>query len=179
MVVIALAGCGDDSAGGTNDESPAFSSTGSFATPGWMNIDRGDRLVTIDVTAGLTATNKLWNFNGFAAGEATFVVPEGFTVTINFSSLDPANSHSVAVLPASDSYPATFNDPKPVFRGAISNAATSVTDAQGADDEPQMFTFRASRAGRYALVCLVPAHAYTGMWVGFEVSASGESGVRT
>ncbi len=177
IFTIALAACGDHSAGDAADASPALTE-GSLPTPAWLDVDENGRTVTIDLTAGLTATNQLWNFNGFAGGEATLVVPEDFTVTINFDSLDPANSHSVAVLPVSDSFPPTFRDPEPVFRGAMSADATSITEAQSADDPTQSFSFRASRAGRYALVCLVPAHAFTGMWIGFEVSASGASGLR-
>jgi len=182
MIVLALAACGDEGEGeGAGDANSAAlaPSTASVPTPAWMDVDPGERIVTIDLTAGLTATNDLWNFNGYARGAATLIVPEGFTVTINFKNMDPANTHSVAVMPASDGYDATFHAPQPVFLGAISAAATSVTDAQSADDEPQSFSFRASRAGHYALVCLVPAHALTGMWVGFEVSSSGEAGLRT
>jgi uncharacterized cupredoxin-like copper-binding protein len=42
----------------------------------------------------------------------------------------------------------------------------------------ETITFTASTAGDYAIVCVIPAHALQGMWIGFEVSASGESGVR-
>ena len=43
--------------------------------------------------------------------------------------------------------------------------------------ESETITFVAGEAGRYSLVCLVPAHAVSGMWIGFEVSPELEPGV--
>jgi len=82
------------------------------------------------------------------------------------------------VLPAASTWPATFSNPTPAFDGAISTNANSMTEATAPGGGTETITFTASSAGDYALVCGIPAHAVTGMWIGFEVSASGESGVR-
>jgi uncharacterized cupredoxin-like copper-binding protein len=37
--------------------------------------------------------------------------------------------------------------------------------------------FVADTPGQYALVCYLPAHAMTGMWIGFNVTAEGQAGV--
>ncbi len=96
---------------------------------------------------------------------------------MNFENVDPVNFHSVAVLEASASYPAVFSEYSAVFDGAETSNPMSMTDAT-APNASETITFTASTAGEYALVCLIPAHAVTGMWIGFEVSASGESGIR-
>jgi len=143
----------------------------------WVTVDESAKTVTIHLIAGETDAYNRWNYNGFGNGEATVVVPVGYTVTIDLENRDPINFHSVAVLEAAGSFPAMFSDPAPVFEGAMSSEATSMTEAT-APGESESITFTASTAGEYALVCLIPAHATTGMWIGFEVSASGDSGVR-
>ncbi|WP_425153915.1 sulfocyanin-like copper-binding protein [Candidatus Palauibacter sp.] len=144
-----------------------------------VTIDERSRTVTIDLVAGSTDSNNRWNFNGYANGEATVVVPEGYTVTVNFENRDPVNYHSVGVLERAASYPAIFDDAVPVFEGAITANATSMTEATAPAGGTETISFTASTAGDYALVCPIPAHAVTGMWIGFEVSASGDSGLRT
>jgi uncharacterized cupredoxin-like copper-binding protein len=52
-----------------------------------------------------------------------------------------------------------------------------MTDATAPGGGAETITFTASDAGEYSLVCLIPAHAATGMWMGFTVSAAGEAGV--
>ena len=134
--------------------------------------------VTIDIVAGQTDANNHWNFNGHSKGDATIVVPEGYTVTVNFRNDDPANVHSLAVIEHSGSFPAMFNEVSPVFAGAATSNATSMTEATAAGGGTETITFTADAAGEYAMACLIPAHAVTGMWMGFDVSASGEAGVR-
>ena len=145
----------------------------------WISVDEGARTVVIDLVAGSTDSNNRWNFNGYANGDATVVVPEGYTVTLNFENRDPVNYHSVGVLERAASYPAIFDAAVPVFEGAMTTNATSMTEATAPGGGTESISFTASAVGDFALVCPVPAHAVTGMWIGFEVSASGESGLRT
>ena len=144
----------------------------------WISVDDAARTVTIALVAGETDANNRWNFNGYANGEATVVVPIGYTVTVDFENRDPAHHHSVGVLATTASYPPYFDDPAPVFEGAITPNPTSMTDATAPGGGTGSITFVASEAGKYALVCPVPANAVTGMWIGFEVSESGDSGLR-
>ena len=187
MGAFALFGCG----GGEGDQaSPAPAPAPAPATEAeaassatmaadWISVDDGARTVTIDLVAGSTDANNRWNFNGFANGETSVVVPVGYTVTINFENRDPVNAHSVGVLEKAASYPAIFDDATPVFDGAITSNATSMTESTAPGGGTESITFTASAAGEYALVCPVPAHAVTGMWIGFDVSDSGESGLRS
>ena len=144
----------------------------------WIVVDEGAQTVTIDLIAGETDANNRWNFNGYANGEATVVVPVGFTVTVNFENRDPANYHSVIVMEPMDTYPPTFTDVEPTFAGAVTSNPMSMTAATAPGGGTETITFTASTAGEYALVCLIPAHAITGMWIGFAVSDSGDSGLR-
>lgn len=175
------AGSNDTAAGKAPAPAPAPAAApaggGMMSTPAWMTVDEAARTVTLDIVAGQTDANNHWNFNGHTMGDATIVVPAGYTVTINLSNQDPANFHSAAIMAAQASFPAMFDNPTPAFAGAMTPDATSMTDATG-PGESDSITFTAGTAGDYALVCLIPAHATTGMWMGFEVSSSGESGVR-
>ena len=181
-----LFGCG----GGESDQpSPAPApapapAAEAAATPSgpmavdWISVDDGARTVTIDLVAGSTDANNRWNFNGHANGEATVVVPVGYTVTINFENRDPVHYHSAGVLAKAASYPPIFDEATPVFDGAITSNAPSMSEATEPGGGTGSFTFVASEAGEYSLVSLVPANAVTGMWIGLEVSASGDSGLR-
>jgi uncharacterized cupredoxin-like copper-binding protein len=40
----------------------------------------------------------------------------------------------------------------------------------------ESISFTADAAGAYTLVCYIPAHAATGMWINFTVSADGAAG---
>ena len=42
--------------------------------------------------------------------------------------------------------------------------------------ESETITFVASEAGSYSLICYIPEHALTGIYVPFTVSADGEAG---
>ena len=187
LSAVALLGCGGG-AGETDQASPApapapapaaemAAPSGTMAAE-WISVDDGARSVTIQLIAGETDVNNRWNFNGYANGEATVVVPVGYSVTSNVENRDPVNAHSVGVLEKAASYPAVFDDATPVFDGAITSNATSMTESTAPGGGTESITFTASAAGEYALVCPGPAHAVTGMWIGFDVSDSGDSGLR-
>lgn len=185
---LALVGCG----GGEQEievaEGMAETGAGEMAEgaagsalsmPAWMQVDRNARTVTLDIVAGQGNANNRWNFNGHANGDATVVVPQGYEVTLNFENADPNNPHSVAIdARTGGSWPATFDNPTPAFEGATTSGAASMTEATQ-PNESETITFTAAEAGSYTMICYVPAHAATGMWIGFEVSAADEAGVRT
>ena len=133
--------------------------------------------VTIELTAGQTADNNYWNFNGFYGGTGEIVVPAGYSVTINFTNNDPGMAHSFGVDARTSGFPSMFTDPVPVFEGAISSNPTSLTDST-MPGESESITFTAAEAGEYSIVCFIPAHALTGMYLRFTVSADGEVGAR-
>lgn len=147
---------------------------GGMTTPAWMTVDESAKTVTMEIEAGQTDANNRWNFNGLYAGEGSITVPQGYTVTIDFTNSDPTQPHSLGIGESMDTYPATFQDPQPVFAGAVtSNANTSGTPS----NESETIEFTTDTAGDYAMICYVPGHAVAGMVIPFTVSAEGEAGV--
>ncbi|MEZ4703469.1 MAG: sulfocyanin-like copper-binding protein, partial [Rhodothermales bacterium] len=104
--------------------------------------------------------------------------PEGYTVTLTFKNNDPVMAHSIGVAMPMAAYPPMFDNPQPVFAGAISSNPTDMTGAT-LPGKSEVLTFQADKAGDYVLVCYIPAHATTGMWVHFKVSADGKAGLIT
>ncbi|MBA3584273.1 MAG: multicopper oxidase domain-containing protein [Gemmatimonadetes bacterium] len=147
---------------------------GAMSMPTWMQMDETARTVSMDITAGESDVNNRWNFNGLYAGNGRIVVPEGYTVTINFTNADPTQPHSLGIEETMATWPATFETPEPVFEGAITpDAGTTGTGAGGGT---ATVTFTTGAAGDYAMVCYIAGHAVAGMVVPFTVSADGSAG---
>ncbi len=194
IFALTLVACGGGDGGTETAESaPAADDTGgaeaagdetgggeaaALSMPDWMQVDEAAQTVTMEVVAGQTDANNSWNFNGYSNGDITIVVPVGYTVTIDFSNGDGVSAHSLGIdrSPGGD-FPAIFDGPATAFEGAITAGAISLTDAT-APGGSESITFVASTAGDYSMVCYVPAHAVSAMWIGFTVSAEGEAGVR-
>jgi FtsP/CotA-like multicopper oxidase with cupredoxin domain len=187
-VLFGLAACGGSDSGSAASSAasaPAASApaaaapaTGALQTPDWYQVDNAARTVTLAITAGATNKGNYWNYNGYTNGEVTVVVPVGYTVTINYTNSDPNMAHSIGVDARTSGFPAAFPaDYQPVFEGAISENPMDMANAT-LTGESETVTFVASEAGNYSLACYVPGHAVVGMWIGFEVSASGDAGVR-
>lgn len=156
-------------------QKPAAS--GDLTKPSWMSIDTEARTVTLRVVAGLNETNNYWNFNGLAHGAATIVVPVGFRVTMEFVNEDPNMAHSVGIDARQETYPAVFENPDPALEGAISANPTDLMKATQSGESETM-TFSATTPGEFAMLCYIPGHVVTGMWVYFDVSEDGSWGVR-
>ncbi len=180
MAIFLLAGCGDPDAADQPADGPdaAPAEPAALETPDWIQVDDDAETVRIDLIAGETGSNNYWNFNGFHGGQGEIVVPEGYEVTIYFENRDPNMAHSVGVGELEAQYPSTFSEVTPIFEGAVSSNPTSSSEST-LPGESEEFTFVASEAGEFALICYVPAHAVTGMWMPFTVSAEGEYGVRS
>ena len=106
VAMTALACGGGDSANQTADAgaaNPCAADAGAanpcagMDMPDWFKMDEAAKTVTLDISAGSTDANNHWNFNGYFGGNATITVPEGYTVTINFTNNDPLTTHSIGV----------------------------------------------------------------------------------
>lgn len=150
---------------------------GELTMPDWMTVDEAANTVTMDIVAGSSDANNSWNYNGYYSGNARIVVPQGAEVTVNFTNEDQLTPHSLGIGETRDSWPATFQSVTPVFEGAVSSGANSMSDATQTG-ESETITFTASEAGDYAMICYLPGHANQGMWIYFRVSAEGEAGVQ-
>jgi uncharacterized cupredoxin-like copper-binding protein len=147
----------------------------TFGMPSWMQVDNAARTVTIQLTAGSTADNNRWNYNGYFGGRGGITVPTGYTVTVNFVNQDPAMAHSAVLMAPMATYPNSFTDATPVFEGASTSNPLSMTDAT-MPGETEDVTFVAGAPGEYAIVCVVVGHAATGMVLDFTVAADETAG---
>ncbi len=150
---------------------PAAEPAAPMAMPAdWIHADDAAKTVTLDIVAGKDATNNNWNFNGYANGNATVTVPEGYAVTINFTNNDANMAHSIGVTAKPTGPFSATPDVTPAFAGGMSSNPASMTDAtkMGATESVK---FTAATAGDYTLACFVPGHATSGMWINLKVVA--------
>lgn len=149
--------------------------SGAMSTPDWMTVDATAQTVTMDIRAGSTDVNNYWNYNGMYAGNGSISVPQGYSVTINFTNADPTQPHSLGIDETQESWPATFDAPEPAFAGAMTPDPLAGTAPNGTAS----ITFVASAAGDYTMVCYVPGHAVAGMHIPFLVTEGGTPGAST
>lgn len=114
--------------------------------------------VRLLIEAALGTANGGLNFDGYAKGQMTILIPRGWRVDVTFENNASDLGHSAVV--TSWSWPLTGSGPKPVFAGAASPGAGLGTPK----GKIVHFQFVADRNGRYRLVCAVPGHADLGMW---------------
>jgi len=157
-------------------ETTAAAPSGEMTMPDWFHVDQAAKTVHMTITAGATDALNHWNFNGAHNGSMTITVPEGYAITIDFKNADPAMAHSLGIIAATSNFSAMLQ-PDPVFPGAITENPTSMTEATLPGTETTV-NFTASTAGNYSMVCFIPGHAATGMWVHFNVSSDGSAGVQ-
>lgn len=129
----------------------------------------GDQPKTVKVTlvAALTEANSGMNFNGYSHGQATYVVPAGWTVEVTFINPSPV-PHSAILVELERLKKIQVGEP--AFSGAsIPNPVSGISTSKAT------FTFTASTPGKYALACGIPTHAMAGHWVALEVSATAKA----
>lgn len=179
VFALGLTACGGGAEEGTDMEADTTAMDvepapeAGMTTPSWMSVDETARTATLAISAGSTDANNRWNFNGLYAGAGSITVPEGYTVTINFTNADPTQPHSLGIGETAASWPAMFDAPQPAFAGAITPDPTTTGTAPNGTAS---ITFTANAAGDYSMVCYVPGHAIAGMVVPFHVSADGSYG---
>lgn len=156
---------------------PSAPTMSEMTMPEWFQVDEAARTVTMTITAGSTNAKNYWNYNGYTDGQMTITVPEGYAVTIEFVNQDPNMAHSLGISPKMSSIGAA-PAPTPVFAGAITSNPTSMVEGT-MPNQSETISFTADAAGEYMVLCYVPGHAATGMWVYFNVSADGSAGVQT
>jgi sulfocyanin len=115
------------------------------------------------IAAALDGNNGGMNFNGASKGGATITIPVGWRVRVSFVNRD-AVPHSAIVIAGAPPVPAIPETP--AFGGAYT---TGLTAGLFTDQTDEM-KFTASPAGQYILVCGVPGHGASGMWIRFVVS---------
>jgi len=140
------------------------------ATADSVNVNKflwfapGTQTVYVQLSAALGSSNGGMNFNGGAGGAATITVPLGWKVRMKFLNLD-AIPHSAIVI--------TNQQPLPAIPQTAAFGAAYTRDLTGGlfTDQTDDMNFKAAPAGKYLLVCGVPGHGPSGMWIWFVVSA--------
>lgn len=120
------------------------------------------KAVTLDIIGGQGNAGSGFNFNGYSKGDMIVEVPEGWRVSVDFT-VDSSLSHSIIITPWSQRQAGSFTK---AFSGAsIPNYSSGIHKG----DPAAHFSFQASKAGKYAMVCAVPGHDDLGMWDQFDV----------
>ncbi len=126
------------------------------------STNQESKSVTLDIVGGQGNAGSGFNFNGYSNGDMIVEVPEGWKVSVDFT-VDSSLSHSIIITPWSQRQAAGFTK---AFNGAaIPNYSSGIHKG----DPAAHFSFEASKAGKYAMVCAVPGHNDLGMWDQFDV----------
>ena len=147
-----------DSAAGTTmaHGAPATTPAPAGGDSGFVQYDAAAKTVTFRLVAGP------FDFNGFTKGGATLTVPPGSTNVWKFEQND-GTPHSAEVASGTGPVPNSGGDP------AIPRAYTNkVVEGlvQGAKD---VIRFTAPDSGTFRIICGVPGHALSGMWLWLKV----------
>jgi sulfocyanin SoxE-like protein len=128
----------------------------------WVSYDARTNTLTFKLEAGAPGGNGPFNFDSYANGAATLVVPPKSTVVMNFVN-DDATPHSAEVIPDADPMPNMGGDP--AIPGAFTNDLTQGLPQGGTD----VMRFTAPPSGSFRIFCGVPGHGLSGMWIRFRV----------
>lgn len=179
-LALGLAACGGGDVEETTVEATeevtevAPAAPAPLTTPEWFVADHTARTITLQVSA----TPVPWTFNGISGATGEVVIPEGYTVTVNFTNNDTAMAHSLVVNARAATYPGSFTETAEAFPGAATSNPQSATEST-LPGESETITFVASTAGEYVFLCQVAGHAVAGMYLNLTVVAGGtEAGVR-
>jgi len=137
----------------------ALLSSSHVAPSSFVTWNAGSKTATLTVVAAYDpSVAGGFNFDGYNNGRLTFTIPVGAHVVVRYTN-PSAIPHSAVITPLAD-HSLTGNFPLAFPGSASPNAASGVASLKA----PQTFSFVASKAGQYALVCGVPGHAAGGMW---------------
>lgn len=136
------------------------------ASPHWLTVNSKQHAVTLILIAGYTNALGGLNFNGDDNGKMVLSVPAGYHVNVVFSNRSAA-PHSAVFTPYAQ------KDNTGSYRLAFKGASTSNWLNGIAKGHTQKFSFVATTAGKYALVCGVPGHEAAGMWAVLQVTHGG------
>ena len=145
---------------------PAAAAHRPAGTPRWLVENAKAHTVTLTLIAGYKGGG--FDFDGVSNGKLVIRVPAGYTVIVNFSNRGAAPHSAVITAYSKRMSPSGFT---PVFRGA---GSPDYKNGIG-KGQRQRFSFKATKVGKYALVCAVPGHAASGMWDVFQVTRGGKA----
>ena len=134
----------------------ASSSATAAADSQYLKYDAATKTVTFELVAGP------FTFSGFGSGGGTLTVPPGTNNVWNFVQ-DDGTPHSAEVASGSGPIPNAGGDP------AIPRAYTKKVVEGMVQGDKDVVRFTAPDTGAYRIICGVPGHALSGMWIWFKV----------
>jgi hypothetical protein len=150
-------------AGGDSSAStPAASAPASAADTQWVKYDPATNTVTFKLVAGP------FSFNGYTSGGAALTVPPRSKNVVNFVQ-DDGTPHSAEIGPGTGPVPNAGGNP--AIPRAYTNKAVEGLP-QGATD---VMNFTAPDSGTYRIICGVPGHALSGMWIWYKVDPAAKT----
>jgi plastocyanin len=132
------------------------------AADSFLKFDPATNTVTFELVSGP------FDFNGYTSGGATLTVPPGSNNVINFVQND-GTPHSAEIGPGTGPVPNSGGE------AAIPRAYTNKLIEglpQGATD---VMRFTAPDSGSYRILCGVPGHALSGMWIWYKVDPAAKT----
>jgi plastocyanin len=143
---------------------PNAAPTGAAPTgdSSYVSYDAATKTVTFHLVAGP------FLFNGFGNGGATLTVPPGSNNVWNFEQAD-GTPHSAEVASGTGPLPNAAGDP--AIPRAYTNKAVEGLP-QGATD---VLRFTAPDTGSYRIICGVPGHALSGMWIWLKIDPAAKT----
>jgi sulfocyanin len=149
----------------TDTSSSSKASSGSTG----LSYDAATKTVTFALVAGAPgSTSGPFNFNGYTSGAGTLVVPAGAKVVMNFVNED-GTPHSAIVIQGDGPLPNIAGDP--AIPGAYTRDVTQGLAQFGKD----VLKFSAPATGTYRIICGVPGHALSGMWIWLKVDPAAKT----
>jgi hypothetical protein len=145
----------------STDTAPAVAAAAP-SDSGYVTYDGASKTVTFRLVAGP------FQFNGFGNGGGTLTVPPGSHNVWNFEQGD-GTPHSAEIASGTGPLPNAGGDP------AIPRAYTNkVVEGlpQGATD---VIKFTAPDTGTYRIICGVPGHALSGMWIWLKIDPAAKA----
>ncbi|MEO8089615.1 MAG: sulfocyanin-like copper-binding protein [Gemmatimonadales bacterium] len=137
----------------------------SVATPAAAPATTSDKSLSYDPATN-TVTFELiagpFTFNGYRDGQGTLVLPSKAKVVINFVNKD-GTPHSAIVVSAEGPVPDAATEP------ALPRAYTNKVLEGLPQEATDVMRFPVPESGSYRLVCGVPGHALSGMWIWMKV----------
>jgi len=128
----------------------------------WLSYDQATNTVTFELIAGP------FTFNGYRNGEGTLVVPPKANMVINFVNKD-GTPHSAIVISSDGPIPNSATDP--AIPRAYTNKVLEGLPQEGTD----VMRFPVPETGSYRIVCGVPGHALSGMWIWMKVDPAAKA----
>ena len=135
---------------------PGPAQTFSAPPDQWLSYDAGTNTVTFELIAGP------FTFNGYRDGGATLLVPSDAKIVLNFVNKD-GTAHSAIVIVGDGPIPNSPTEP------AIPRAYTNKVLEGMPQEAKDIMRFPVPDSGTYRIVCGVPGHGLSGMWIWLKV----------